>query len=524
MSTSSRTAPLHSRVSRRTVLKGAATAGAVGAVCPFSGATAAAAETISTAPAGATAHTRMQRGLDIAAKVGRSAEGRYGLMFKTLPAYTAPDDMLVALADSMMDPRSPQPDPDSHDAWDNFNIGGGYTFFGQFIDHDITRDTTPLAQAKADPRGTKNYDTPFLDLGSVYGRGPLKDPQLYEADGKHLKIDRSSGIPDLPRDAQGTAYLGDPRNDENIIIAQLHVAFLGFHNNLIDSGMTFARAKQVMTWEYQRLVVSEFLTRIVGPEVVDSMLVKKGARHVGVRSRYYKPRYPLKPYMPVEFSAGAYRFGHSMIRPEYEMNDAHTRPIFSRDGNDLRGSRPVPVELHADWSYFFDIPGVPLPNGHNFSRVMDTKLAAGLHTLPATVQQDGVENLAARNLLRGARVGTPAGQDVATAMGVTPLSNAELGLTDPEWGDKAPLWFYILKEAEVLRGGSRLGPVGGRLVAETILGLLANDPKSYLYVTGGYVPKYPTLGAFLVAAGTGRHMGEVEDAPVVPAPVVPAPV
>jgi hypothetical protein len=147
---------------------------------------------------------------------------------------------------------------------------------------------------------------------------------------------------------------------------------------------------------------------------------------------------------------------------------------------------------------------------------MDTRLAAGLHTLPGTVQQDGVQNLAARNLLRGKRVGAPAGQDVARAMGFTPLTNAELGLTDPDWGGKAPLWFYILKEAELTHRGAKLGPVGGRLVAETILGLLAADTKSYLYVPNGYAAKYPTLGSFLLAANTGRHMGEPEEA----APVV----
>ncbi len=382
-----------SSMSRRSVLTAAVGATAV-AVCPFTGRTAAAAEVTSGPMAVATRHSAIQRGLDIAKKVGRSAEGRYGLMFKSLKPYVVPDESLESLAASMLDPRIGQPDPSNHDQFDNFDITGGYTFLGQFLDHDMTRDTTPLAQAKADPRGTTNFDTPFLDLGSVYGRGPALDPQLYEADGQHLKISYTNGIPDLPRNAQGTAFLGDPRNDENLIIAQLHVGFLGFHNHLIDAGVPFARAQQLTRWEYQRLIVDEFLGRVVGKDVVYAMLRRRNGRHVGVINSFYKPLNKLRPMMPIEYAAAAYRFGHSMIRPEYEMNDASTRPIFSADGDDLRGSRPVPAELHADWSYFFDVPGMPRPDGLNFSRIIDTRLAAGLHTLPGTVQQDGVANLA----------------------------------------------------------------------------------------------------------------------------------
>jgi hypothetical protein len=511
------TSPLGTGVSRRNVLKGAVGVGAV-AVCPFTGQAAAAATISSSTTASATRHSAMQRGLDIAAKVGRAAEGRFGLMFKSLKGYAVPDDLMVSLADSMMD-RGPISDPSNHDAFDNFDISGGYTFFGQFLDHDMTRDTTPLALAKADPKGTTNFDTPFLDLGSVYGRGPAKDPQLYAADGQHLKISYANGIPDLPRDAEGNAFIGDPRNDENLIVAQLHVGFLGFHNHLIDAGVPFARAQQLTRWEFQRLVVDEFLGRIVGKDVVYPMLRRVGDKHVGVINRFYKPQNPKKPMMPIEYAAASYRFGHSMIRPEYEMNDAHTRPIFSPDGNDLRGSRLVPSELHADWSYFFDVPGFAQPDGLNFSRLMDVRLAAGLHTLPGTVQQDGVANLAARNLLRGCRVGVPSGQDVAARMGLKPLTNQELGLTDAagladaRYKGKAPLWYYTLKEAELVHGGRRLGPVGGRIVAETILGILACDKTSYLYAPGGFVPQFPTVGAFLLAAGTGRHM---QQEPAVP--------
>lgn len=499
-------------LSRRSVLQGALAASAAAAVCPFTGAAAAAAPARGSAPAAGLpaattgGHSQVQRGLDVAVRAGRSVEGRFGLMFKKLPAATpVPDDLLASLAGSMVDTRRAS-DPSDHDQWDNFAITGGYTFLGQFLDHDMTRDTTPLAAAEADPRGTVNFDTPFLDLGSVYGRGPALDPQLYEPGGRgRLLISHVNGIPDLPRDANGHAHLGDPRNDENLIIAQLHVAFLGFHNHLMDGGAPFAEAQRLTRWTYQRLVVDEFLSRVVGTDAVYALLQTKGQRHLRVVNRTYKPTSLKRPMMPIEYAAGAYRFGHSMIRPEYEMNDAHTRRVFSPDGDDLRGSRPVPKELHADWSYFFDLPGVPRPDGLNFSRLIDTRVAEPLHTLPATVVTDPVVNLAERNLLRGQRLGLPAGQDVAVAMGIRALDNTDLGLTDPSWGGKAPLWFYVLKEAELIEGGRRLGPVGGRIVAETILGILSIDKTSYFSAKGGFEPQFRTVGEFILAAGTGRR-------------------
>jgi hypothetical protein len=150
-----------------------------------------------------------------------------------------------------------------------------------------------------------------------------------------------------------------------------------------------------------------------------------------VRPRFYRPKNPTKPFMPIEYSVGAYRFGHSMVRPEYEMNDAHTRAFFGAEGNDLRGSRVIPSELQADWSYFFDVPGMARPDGLNFARLIDSNIALPLHDLPPTVVPRDITpafvDLAERNLLRGKRLGLPSGQDTATAMGIRPLTNAELG-------------------------------------------------------------------------------------------------
>jgi hypothetical protein len=210
--------------------------------------------------------------------------------------------------------------------------------------------------------------------------------------------------------------------------------------------------------------------------------------------------------MPIEYSVGAYRFGHSMVRAEYEMNDEVPIPFFGSPGHDLRGSRPIPARARADWNYFFDLPGVSAPDDRNLTRLIDTKLALPLAELPPTVVQhvDGaILSLAHRNLLRGKRLGLPAGQDVAKAMGVAPISNDRLGLTDPGWNGRAPLWFYVLKEAELQYGGAHLGTVGGRIVAETILGILSADKSSYLNAGPTWRPSAGDfrMGDLLLLAG-----------------------
>src|SRR3954451_7655588 len=439
------------------------------------------------------------RGSDITVTVGRSAEARYGLMFKTLPAFSPADELLTGLAESMVEKRGPLSDVSlSDDGLDNPELPAGYTYLGQFIDHDMTRDTTPLTDQQADPRGVKNFDTPFFDLGSVYGRGPDLDPALYDPSGRgKLLLQDRDGVLDVPRTGSGTALIGDPRNDENLIILQLQIAFIRLHNEFLARTGTFEAARQLTRWHFQWVIVHDFLARVVGKDVVDGLLVKSPAGRISVRSSFYKPGNPLRPMMPVEYSVAAYRFGHSMIRAEYELRDVPdtdgeslTRPIFSPDGRDLRGSRPLPAELALDWNYFFDVPGLDSPDDRNMARLIDTQVARPLHELPPTVvlhTSDAILALAERNLLRGKRLGLPAGQDVAKAMRMPVLSNADLGLTESGWGGKAPLWFYILKEAE-LGGGRRLGPVGGRLVADVILGLLAADKSSYFNARPGFAP------------------------------------
>jgi hypothetical protein len=480
-------------VARRTVL-GAAFAGLVagrlgGAVSGLGGAVKAYAAGGRRALKGA--HGKELRGLDIAVRKGRDKEGRFGLMFKKLPAYSPSDKLLKGLAATMNDGKAPLSDVKDSDADYDMSMPAGYIYFGQFIDHDMTLDKTPLTLQQQDVAGMVNYDSPRFDLGSVYGGGPTANPELYDpARPGYLLVNQHDQIHDLPRDEVGAAFLGDPRNDENLIVAQLHSVFLRLHNKFRDSGLSFEEARKKCRWHYQWLIVHDYLPRVVGQQVVDRMLVKKNGV-LTASTTFYKPKNPNRPYIPVEFSGAAYRYGHSMIRAEYEVQDQHTVPIFGRDGyEDLRGNRPVPHNLWIDWNYFFDIPGLSSPDDRNMARKIDAQISLPLSKLPSTVvaaTAGAIVALSERNLLRGKRLGLPSGQDVAVSMGIKPLTNAQLGLTEAGWDKKAPLWYYVLKEAE-LGGGQKLGPVGGRIVAEVILGLLALDKTSYFNANPGFNP------------------------------------
>jgi Animal haem peroxidase len=472
------------------------------------------------------------RGADIAVRVDRRVEARFGLMFKDLPAFAPTDGLLRWLAASMNDGKAPLSDVrDSDFAFDNPGIPAGYIYFGQFVDHDMTLDKTPLTHKLQDPLAMRNYDTPWFDLGSIYGKGIKGSPELYDQDpGRYgfLKLWHHDGLVDVPRDEVGAAYLGDPRNDENLIVAQLHTVFIRLHNKFMDQGMTYAQARRQTRWHYQWLIVNDYLPRIVGKPVVSSLIRRDGP--IKFTGTLYKPEHADNPYMPIEYSGAAYRFGHSMIRAEYEMQDGHTVPIFGADGfEDLRGNRPIPTNLWCDWNYFFDIPGVEPPDDRNMARLIDTELSLPLFTLPSTVvarTDKAIIALAERNLLRGKRLGLPCGQDVAEAMGITPLTNEELGLKQPGWGGKAPLWYYVLKEAELLKNGRTLGPVGGRIVAEVILGIMALDPESYFNLKPAFQwQEKKTIGDLILLADALDPRSRIvvpDDDETGPLPLAPA--
>jgi hypothetical protein len=305
--------------------------------------------------------------------------------------------------------------------------------------------------------------------------------------------------------------IGDPRDDENLVTSQLHLAFRKFHNRLVDyvraQGLSridevFAEAQRLCRWHYQWMVVHDFLPKMVGQDTVDKILEERSNGPAKVKLSYFKPKNPNKPMMPIEFAAAAYRFGHSMLPHKYEINENNRDVALfdEQDNKNLDGGREIPPDLVIDWRYFFVIP--PRVNK---ARPIDSKLSPPLFELPKRIIPEPdktLVSLAERNLLRGKRLGLASGQRVAQEMGATVLSNADLfkGLppdlgNDPGWGGQAPLWFYILKEAQTQQNGVRLGEVGGRIVAEVFLGLLERDKSSYLHPSNkGFRPQAPPRG------------------------------
>ena len=247
----------------------------------------------------------------------------------------------------------------------------------------------------------------------------------------------------------------------------------------------FETAQKLVRWHYQWVILEDFLPRIAGAKAVSDRVKRKQSGEVEIDLRWFKPQ--NNPFMPVEFSVAAYRFGHSQVRPGYALNQVvRGVPIFipgEKVGelDDLRGFRVLPSSWTVDWSFFLDVPGKS--NKPQLSRKIDAKLSKGLFDLPGFPQKEA--SLAFRNLKRGQALGLPSGQDVAEFMGLNPLSGKKLGAPEP-----TPLWFYILKESG-LGGGRQLGPVGGQIVAEVLLGLLQGDRRSFVNAA----PKWrPTLG------------------------------
>jgi hypothetical protein len=250
----------------------------------------------------------------------------------------------------------------------------------------------------------------------------------------------------------------------------------------------FAETQRRVRFHYQWMLAHDFLPRIVGNNVVDQIL-PTGATASQVISNLQSFHWKKAPFMPVEFSVAAYRFGHSMIRFDYSINEGVQDVIVFSDSTDplsnLNGFRRLPESWGFQWKFFFEVSS----HDPQLSHRIDTKLAKPLEDLPKVIALHP-RSLAERNLLRGRAFGLPSGQEVATAMGVTPLSDTDLGITSvsTEFTGNAPLWFYILKEAELQHDGQRLGSVGGRIVAEVLLGLLAGDPHSYLSEKPNFTP------------------------------------
>ena len=394
------------------------------------------------------------------------------------------------------------------------NIPLGMIFLGQFIDHDITLDATSSFNKINEPTETENFRTPNLDLDCIFGDGPEVSPYLYERNTLRLITGASNhnhgqdpilAASDLARTSEGVAIIGDPRNDENRIISQLQLAFICFYNAIYDhiaveraaekltNQEIYEEARRLTSWHYQWVVLHEFLPLICGKETVDRVL--------GLGRQFYRPKYDA--FIPVEFSVAAYRFGHSMIAQKLQVQRGSHAPVFDLFSPEIgRGFQPVTsADQVVDWHVFFDFDG-------DFQRAekLDIKLAADLLDLPFIRGSANDKSLAIRNLKRGQSFLLPSGENVARKLGrsdreirnVRQFLESAVAGENIDLGPGIPLWLYILAEAQVVgrdantgMTGEGLGPVGGTIVAEVLIGLMELDTRSFLGSDRNWTP---TLG------------------------------
>lgn len=433
------------------------------------------------------------------------AENRYGFLFEDLQADPAnllrPDPTtaanLIRLGELMVDnPSNPKLDSE---------IPSAYTYLGQVIDHDLTRQSfgaiptvnersmpfVPLRRNEID--ALSNVRTVGLDLDCVYGpaieSGTSYNIPRDPVNKEKLKIERTAKAPskpELPRekDSPHFALIGDRRNDENLMVSQLHLAFMLAHNKLVDQGETFERARQILRRHYQWIVVNDYLPRVCDHKILKAVLD-------GKLNLFDPPEDDTR--LPLEFSVAAFRFGHSMTRDVYNYNGTFERtPLFQLLlPGFLNQYHHIPTEWTIDWKRFFD--------GRNLARRIDTRLAQGLRRLSNGSGRAMPLSLASIDLLKGFLLRVPTGEAVAKRLGIAPLTPKEIykligkdqaqAIVDGQFEKRTPLWFYILVEAQASPDG-RLGKVGSSIVASVMIGLARQSRDSYLRIPGFE----PTLG------------------------------
>ncbi|MEM7479842.1 MAG: heme peroxidase family protein [Acidobacteriota bacterium] len=433
--------------------------------------------------------------------------GRFARLLAELPPlYLDPEDLhtLGAKGGPMEDKGAPNLTK---------TVPAGLIFFGQFLDHDITLDVTSSLTGIHDPTKIENVRTPTLDLDGIYGDGPKASPHLYNGAGKLLTgEDYAEPInpndlarQDLPRTPTGTAIIGDPRNDENRVVSQLQLGFLRLHNKVVEAisdkysgAELFEEARRIVTWHYHWVVLFDFLPAICGDWIVDDILSNG-------RKIYRPAQCNALPFIPIEFSVAAYGFGYTMVPPKMRVQT--NGPQHNLFGPVLGGGfRPVlSKDEVVEWAALLD----DRSGSDSFERAgkVEPKLASSLLDLPfmPPTTPPFLRSLATRNLLLGQSFLLPSGEQVARHLreggadeveedGIEEVRKRAEAMGLPK---ATPLWIYCLIEgrwigrqrnAGAAEKGEGLGPVGARLVAETLIGLMEEDPRSFLSSNRSWSP------------------------------------
>ncbi len=366
----------------------------------------------------------------------------------------------------------------------NLDLPAGYTYFAQFVMHDLTSATTPRLQLRA-----------------LYGRGPAGSPELYDAqEPGQFRLGRSLGqgtLRDLPRNRDGSAVTGDRRNDRTIMVGQIHAAFLQLHNSTMaaigirDRADAYRRARRHVERVYRSLVVNDLLPRLVDDDVLAMIRARRQSTH---------PR-----LLPLEFTLAVGRFGHAMVKPRYRVGERLQAALFRPDGekapfSDLRG-QPLDERAAISWENFF-----PVGSLSQLQRAakINTKICRPLFEMPGPTRVRD-RSIAYLTLAASAKAGLSSGQRVARALGLNALTPETVWQGLPFGGMEAPLWFYVLREAELEQHGRRLGRVGSTILVPVILDACQasqDDEDRY----EGDVSSLGTVGELLAAIADGEPL------------------
>ena len=434
----------------------------------------------------------------------------------------------------------PEALPGATERRDNPAIPSGYTYLLQFVAHDLVQSALSLAVTEDNKAALVNHRLSPMRLDTVYGGGPDVCPFAYAKNADDAALPRArlrlgriktngtgstappprdiaragrAEEPTLPavKDIASAPMAGlseplipDPRNDDHAIISQLTTLFHLLHNGLLaklgdedaKSGPAataaryhhFLGARAVATTVYRNIVREDLLKRLLHPDVYQL--------HTGSNPPTLD-RWDDR--VPLEFSHGAFRCGHAMVRPEYRINSDNGRLTSEAlRQTSLRGPANMPLDERwiVRWSHFFELEG----SQPNLSRRIGPDYTAALidnGIFPAVDEADK-QGLAYRDLMSASLAGLwsvphlierirnapgfgalefidwqkPLTKWLAEYPNATGLTAADIKTLT----DDPPLPVFVLFEAAEQTRGKSLGTLGSIIVSQVLFGAMRQIP------------------------------------------------